>query len=405
LSWEKPDLPVQPFRGILPTNLVNLVRHRPSVMIDADQASPSERYKAAGYIGRPADPILNELDIVYPGSGYYLAHSADGLHWTEYPTEEPMGTQFDVGNFVRDEKRGLYLGVVKQHARYDLLDRRSIAWTTSRDFHAWTEPKLILVADALDDRMARDRGYHHAEFYGMGLAPYEDFLVGFLWVFWVYTPLLPGIWRRMGWWGEIDVQLVYSYDGQYWHRTPDRQPFIELGVHGEFDAFQIQTLGRPVITDDRVWIYYTGNNKTHAYFDPITARFTGDGRGDTDWDDPKMRHTRAIGVATIERDRYASFSTSTQGGFTVAHGPLDGEQLLVNARAPHGCVAVQVLDAEASPIEGFGLEACQGFTGDSLDGEITWAGGSLADLPADREICLRFALDNADVFAYELARS
>ena len=75
----------------------------------------------------------------------------------------------------------------------------------------------------------------------------------------------------------------------------------------------------------------------------------------------------------------------------------------MNARAPHGMVKVQVLDAGGAPIDGFGVTECHGFIGDSVRGAISWTGGSLSALPADRPISLRFVVEEADVYAYEFA--
>ena len=110
-----------------------------------------------------------------------------------------------------------------------------------------------------------------------------------------------------------------------------------------------------------------------------------------------------ISIARIKRDRYAGFSTWDQGSLTVKHGRPDGRRLLVNARAPRGWVKAQVLNAGGSPIAGFEVPQCRPFTGDSVRGEITWAGHSLTDLPPDQEIQIRFVLDDTDLFAYELA--
>lgn len=400
LHWEKPDLGIQPFGAIKDTNLLAYIRMRPSVIIDPQEPDPDQRYKSCGHIDKVQ--ALRERGLNYPGNGYYLAHSRDGLHWTEYPADRPIGTREDVGNFIRDEPRRRYFGTVKDYIRYDLIDRRSVVAVTSLDFHKWSEPKTILVPDALDDRIARELGFHHAEYYGMGLMAYEDFLVGFVWIFWAGLPLLPKSRRRTGWWGQIDVHLTFSYDGVYWFRTPDRRPFIALGENGDFDSSQIQTLSRPVIVGDEVWIYYTGNNKGHAYFDQVTATHIHEERPEIDWSAPKWRHTRAIGVARLKQDRYASLSTGTQGSFVVDHGVPDGKHLLVNARAPLGSIKAQVLDADQDPIPGFGIEECIAFTGDDIHGEIIWAGKSLADLPRENTICFRFVLDYADLFAYEL---
>ncbi|MSP12025.1 MAG: hypothetical protein EXR62_03600 [Chloroflexi bacterium] len=399
IQWEKPELAIEPFAGsdrlYSATNLVNLVRTVPSVIIDPDEPDPTQRYKAGGYVG--AARVLEERGKVYPGSGFYLAHSPDGLRWQDYPAEGPVGTPYDVGTFIRDVPRQRYLGTAKQIIRYNLLDRRSISVMSSQDCQQWTQPATILVADAVDDRIARDGGFHHAEFYGMGMEAYDDFLVGFVWVYWAALPLRPGY--RHGMWGQMDCQLVYSYDGSYWFRTPNRQPFIPFGQKGDFDASQIITASRPVVVGDEVRLYYTGYAHEHAfYFDKQWQR-----RTDLDWDHPTQWNEHSISFARIKQDRYASLSTSSQGSFMVAHGPLDGNRLLVNARAPHGSVKARLLQADGSPIPGYGLDECQGFSGDHTGGELQWRGSPQVDLPLGQALTIQFVLDNADLFAYEFA--
>lgn len=397
IHWEKPELGIEAYQGSTKTNLLNLVRTVPSIMIDPNPSDPAYRYRAAGYIG--VDRVKQERGRVYPGTGFYTAHSADGLHWTEYPAAGPIGTVHDVGNFIRDEPRGRFLGATKQMLRYDLLDRRSVAVIFSQDFLDWTKPKTILVPDALDDRVAWERGHHHAEFYGMGLEAYDDFLVGYLWLYWADLPLRPGY--RYGMWGQMDCQLVYSFDGEYWYRTPSREPFIHLGERGDFDGNQIFTATRSTIVGDEVWIYYSADAHEHAFYYSKVWR----PRTDIAWDSYPYYNESTISVAKIKRDRYASLTTCGQGSATVAHGVPDGARLLVNARASLGAVRAQILDAGGAPLDGFTLAECVPFTGDSLRGEVRWTARSLAELPPDRDIRIQFVLDDADLFAYELAGS
>ncbi len=392
IRWEKPDLGIESFGETRATNLLDLYRLFPSVMIDPCEADPGRRYKATGFVSHAWTRAEGGR---YATTGFYTGYSPDGLHWTD-ATKDPLVVD-DTGGFVRDEFRQRYVGFVRPLPRYDLVDRRSLGLVTSQDLLNWSVPWTILVPDGEDDRMAQERGFHHAEFYGMAIHPYEDFLVGIVWVFWVYLPLRSS--DRLGMWGIIDCQLVYSYDGHYWHRTPDRQPFISLGQRGDFDAGMIATAVRPVDVGDEVWIYYIGSPHQHHYYTTKDWRT----RDDIDYDSKMYWHEDVISTAKIKRDRYASFSTWDQGSLTLRHGTLDGRRLLVNARAPRGWVKAQVLDTDGAPIEGFGLQECRAFTGDSVRGEITWSGTSLADLPADRDICLRFVLDDADLYAYQLA--
>src|SRR5262249_39529719 len=125
-------------------------------------------------------------------------------------------------------------------------------------------------------------------------------------------------------------------------------------------------------------------------------------RTDVDWTARQPWNEEAISFVSIARDRYASLTTPGRGSFVVRHGRRDGDRLIVNARARRGHGKVQVLDGALGPIAGLGLEAGDGFTGDSLRGEIAWRGRSLAHLPPDAELALRFVVEDADVFAYEL---
>ena len=98
-----------------------------------------------------------------------------------------------------------------------------------------------------------------------------------------------------------------------------------------------------------------------------------------------------------------AFPRATRAASSVDQGVIDGSRLLVNARAPLGSVKAEALDVDGNPIEGFGVVDCLGFSGDDVSGEIRWRDRSLAELHPDCEINLRFVLDDADFFAYELA--
>lgn len=385
IQWEKPDL-----SG---SNIVNLARHQASVVHDPDDPDPTRRYKAVGMI--QSGRVAQERGLQFQKSGFYLATSPDGIVWEEADRTTPViETHEDVGFFMRDTPRNRYIGYVKRSVPYDLLDRRSVAITASQDFQTWTPPRLTLVPDGLDDRMARERGCNHAEFYGLAMDAYPGFLIGFLWVYWPTLPLRAG--TRYGWFGQMDVQLIYSFDGAYWFRTPRREPILTWGERGRFDESRVTIGCRPVHVGDEIRLYYSGSAREHAFHHGHDCR----DRTDIDWQGREYWQVFSIGFASLKRDRYASLSACGVASFTVRHGHRNGTRLLLNARALHGCVKAEILDRAGRSIQGFSRDDAIPFEGDALDAEVRWRNRTFADLPGNEELSIRFHLDNADVFAY-----
>jgi hypothetical protein len=90
------------------------------------------------------------------------------------------------------------------------------------------------------------------------------------------------------------------------------------------------------------------------------------------------------------------------GSVLLHHGQVRGRGLRVNARAPYGSVRAAVLDAGGREIPGLGLAQCRPFHGDAVAGEITWNECDLAAVPAGEDVSIRFVLQDADLYAYEV---
>jgi len=76
-----------------------------------------------------------------------------------------------------------------------------------------------------------------------------------------------------------------------------------------------------------------------------------------------------------------------------------GKQVLVNAEAGGGRVALEVLDAGGRPLAGFSRSDCRALAGDGVRQPVRWRGGSRAP-PAARS--LRVLLRNARLYAIRL---
>jgi hypothetical protein len=63
-------------------------------------------------------------------------------------------------------------------------------------------------------------------------------------------------------------------------------------------------------------------------------------------------------------------------------------------------VRVELQDATGKTIEGYGLEDCDPTFGDSVDRPVIWKRGSDVSSLAGKPVRLRFAVKDADVFAF-----
>ncbi len=101
-------------------------------------------------------------------------------------------------------------------------------------------------------------------------------------------------------------------------------------------------------------------------------------------------------------------------GFVAAHAKLSGGELLTKklifsgsalqlnfSTSAAGSVRVEIQGADGRAIEGFALDDCQEIYGDALAREVCWKGDSDLSSLAGKPLRLRFALSDADLFAFQ----
>ena len=394
IHWERPSLGLVELKGSKENNLTTLRGHGPSVIDLGPAAPPERRYLgiAVGYA-----PILGVPDVLTHDQskkhhGYWAFYSADGLDWKVYPPPTCciLPNMSDTACFVGDPYRGRVIGSVKLEPRVRLYDRRSLTISTARmdAVTQWTHPRLAIFPDELDDRMAMERGCRFAEFYGMGMLAQRDVIVGFPEVYWVEGELHPsqtaGV--RLGYHGRSELQMAYSYDGYAWHRSIGREPFIPMGREGEWDDGFLTAQSSAVEVGDDVYIYYTGNRGGHS----VSA--------ETD--------TRKVGLATIKKDRFASIASDREATVDIYHGRPAGKRLAVNGRTRgQGTIRVEACVPSGKnnePIVGFTVRDSVPLHGDDVSLAVAWKAKRWTDLPRDSQVVLRFYLENAEIFAYEI---
>jgi hypothetical protein len=106
----------------------------------------------------------------------------------------------------------------------------------------------------------------------------------------------------------------------------------------------------------------------------------------------------SIGLATLRLDGFASVGGSFDGGrLTTRVFEISPGQLRVNAKADHGALRVELLDAEHEPLPGYGVDDCVAVEADGVDLAVRWRDvDRLPEGPAR----LRFHFTNARLYAY-----
>jgi hypothetical protein len=398
LSWHKPELGVVAFRGSRANNIVWATGYSdaycPSVIYDPRDPDPQRRYKLYTWDvqtlrGYPQPGRLvpsGGHDEAAPSQrGMWLATSPDGIHFTQHG-EMPLITEIgDVLPTIYDEQLERYVSFTKinEVRPGDDLYRRSVGMSTSPDGLRWTEPRLILTQDELDDVQTRNMGGERTEFYGLSGFPYEGMYFGFLWVFHIMRfKMRPD--RGRGWDdGPLDIQLVYSRDGATWHRPFSREPVLPVRPVGNFDHSVGAAANRPLLTDNEILIYYTGASQTHGV------------------DFPKAY--MAIGLARLRRDGFVSVACGPDEG-TLLTRPfrITGSRLALNLDAHRGYARVALVRPDGTDVEGYRAEDCDVMVGDSVRQVVSWQ--SSADLGALRGqvVRMRVHLKHANFYTFQV---
>ncbi len=415
IHWERPELGLLEAGGDRKNNYTDLPFSSGSVLPDVTGA---HRYLAVGMVIRESVP---EARWPWPDlhSGYYAAHSDDGLRWTLHP--EPIAlTRQDVCSGAYDDIEQRYVFIPKLLTRFGGLLLRSMCWTDAKVFGQWGPIRPILTPDEGDFLEARRQDAVGMDFQCMTILPYKDLTLGFVSCFYLDPSYAPsGACTH----GRNNVQLAWqekrlrqgghhplypdrheyrprtdaaSPYGAAWRFLPGRPPFIQWGEERgiESDVYP----GSLVEVGDEMWMYYSATTEWHGETQVKGAYEYVDGGGNCE----RERGGAWIGRAVMKRDRFASVWANGRGMTELRHGPRDGDRLFVNARCPRGRITAEIVDQTIyQPVPGFEAANCAGFTGDSVSGELVWRGKRVADIPPDTDLTLRFHIETGDLFAYE----
>lgn len=354
-------------------------------------AIPAERFKMVFYDrGKQAGPRI--------------AFSPDGLNWTLHDNGRPLIEEKRGGDIWEAfwdplRKRYFLFGKANDPITWTNADGKTITATVrryhirfSQDFKNWSEPKLIFTPDDKDPGIT--------QWYGpAGFQVRGDLIVGFMRV--LRDDLSPegapqeaidANSRGLGGLGKAGTGggtssgsgtgytvLVWSRDGETWHRDRHTDKFFEPDPKPGTWDHAMAWIGSSAIVGDEVFLYYAGYRWGHKY------HYSAD---------------RQLGLVKTKRDRFASRQAGdTPGSLTTRPFSVAANSLTLNADAAGGEVRVQITDAAGKPIPGFRFEDCRPITADSLASAVAW-GKPLSNLRG-QTVRLEFSLRNAKLFVFD----
>jgi len=384
IHWVKPKLSLFEYQGEKTNNILFRMLgpeqahsrvHGTGVFRDPS-APRDARYKAVSQgvfssVGKPPHRIAG-------------MHSADGLHWTRYPS--PICNVFADSQFsafwdTASEAYVLY-GRVAGHGR-------AIGRSTSTDFSRF--PPLELVLDNADDEPP------NSDLYNPPVLRYEDLYLMF-----------PSLFRHDT--QTLDIRLAVSRDGIHWTWPDGDTPFIPLGQPGEFDSGSLY-MGQGMIPADNgeTWLYYGGSRLKHD--ESELERLV------------KPGNSRVYSRVVTRLDRLVSVDAGDKMGHFVTP-PLSfrGNALVLDAEVLEGGrVRVGMLREDGTPIKGRAVVECVPIRRERRDQIVRWvvpnsgitttADGGLLHYDgfafsydvgeyADQAVRLRVEMTNASLYSF-----
>ena len=338
-----------------------------------------------------------------PGMAAGIAVSADGIRWTPLNNGKPVTFRAaDCHNqFLWDPIAGVW----RLFTRTDFGSGGGpLAFSVAKDFEVRgtrgmvnrglpekPDGWVIVRQWWLNRNGAKE--YLRRQVYSMTVWIHEGIYFALMSVYEFPADLREGLTTDKQTRHERDVMTFYlatSRDCDKWdlNWVYEGKPIVPRGPAGSFDKDGVFPSSTVVTHDDRHWFYYSGMNERHG-----TAE-----RKPPVWFDSD----RAIGVATLPRDRFVALvAGSERGTITTKPFSLVGSRLELNLDAKAGTCLVEVLDTAGVPLEGFtGSDAMLIRDEDTLVAVPRWTDREDLQSLVGKTIRLRFHLTNAALYAF-----
>jgi len=409
IHWETPPLGLIEYQGDRKNNIIfghgaagyTIGQDGGMVFIDPN-APPEEHFRL----------IVRREEI---GPGLHVFSSSDGIHWKlthrSIVTYTPMakGHHLDTQNVVFwDDRIDKYVTYVRKNVREKNSQGRAIARGESDrlgGFPVVQDMPMVLGPDDLD---LKHGGTAVVDYYLSAAIKYpwaEDVYLMFPTAYYHYIPgRLPEFPKDVPTnAGPLDTQLAASRDGMHWERF-DRRPFVGLGMKGEFDWASARTVWGmvPDNTGRYLFMYYRASDWLHGWDrDERNKRLLTGAKLGAD------QNIAVLSRLILRRDGFVSARGAYTGGeFTTPPLTFTGRTLTLNVNtSATGIVLVEIQTADGQPIDGYKLDQCDlVHTANEIDRGVTWNGKSdLAPL-SGKPVRLRFAIRDADLYAFQFHR-
>lgn len=358
------------------TNIVDTCnRDAATIWLDRKEKDPSKRWKFFNIERRPEDRKFQ----------FVLKYSADGIHWSK-----GVAQSGDVGDrstafynpFTDKWVLSLRAGTpVSSRSRYYIEHKDpemlvSLAHRVRKD----ANDKFVTFWFTPDDKELRHEKYPEVEpgIYNFDAIAYESIMLGF---YSAWAGPENRICERDGIQKRNIISLGYSRDGFHYSR-PTHQPFMNVNEsEGAWNWGNMQSInGIPLIVGDSLYFYSSGRRLNKIMWDSYTS----------------------TGLATLRRDGFVSMQASKKEGILLTEKlSFDGKYLFVNADVRKGKLFVEVLDEDASPIEGFSKKDCIIIKHiNSTKQLVTWKNNKDLLSLQKQNIRLKFYLTDGDLYSF-----
>ncbi|MBA7483625.1 hypothetical protein ES707_19142 [subsurface metagenome] len=398
-SWERPELGIVEFGSSRKNNLIETGKD--SIWhgsLFKDPSDPKERWKflGEGTITRKEydayckkypkdwDPKSDRVDVPYEthiGPGNMIAAvkgavSEDGFRWTFLP--EPLVVEHSdtLVTAYYDTRLKKYVGYFRDWMVADrspdapgdrglswMVGRRSIGRAETDNFHHFPLSEIIFEP-------------------GPEILGPSDVLYTNCHTFVPHTSdqhlFFPTIWHMTN--DATSIAIASSSDGKVLHWLPG-SPILITPPFMEWDGGCIFAGGNLLELPDGSWaLPYSGSNFPHKY--PRKG---------------PIKHGR--GFATWKKGRMVAVEAKELGQFTTFAFMAPGTKMRINALTSRGGnIKVEVTDLKRQVIPGHSFDDCKPIIGDQYLSPVIWNSSDNIGVPKRTPICLRFKLDQAQLF-------
>jgi hypothetical protein len=419
LRWVKPELGLHEYQGSRANNIVlvsELVGGRrtqpgePAVFRDDNPAAPAAaRYKALIPV-QWAEGDARRALVAY--------QSPDGLRWTPL-SPEPVITEgaFDSQNLAFwDAEAGCYRAYWRYFTgdghsdakRWDPQGDRAIRTAVSTDFLTWRDQHDLEYLDSPSEQLytSQVKPYFRAPHLKLGFpARYVERghadPPG-------HEARAPVTAERLQRWSPALRKLPEPQHREWRAKSSERygRALSESLLMASRDGVRFQRWNeaflRPGPERPGTWNY---GQQFLAWGLVPTADSLPGGPGELSFYAVESYWTERSSLLrryTLRLDGFVSLRAPRAGGELLTRPcTVAGDRLWLNfSTSAAGDVRVELQELDGTPLPGYSLAECDELFGDTVDRDVTWRGS--AQLPAlDRPIRLRFALRDADLFAWQ----